>query len=150
MRSEAIPADRDHCRRDIRIYLGEASHVREFDISTMSNPGVHDTTTIVRANTFGEQLWPCLPDRRLHSDPKSVVDSACRVFQPRRWTTELVEFRERGLEVCSSKSCKRLIMSPSTVEATIRHSAAKPSCEVPTTVGDDPCRRRCSRCTASM
>ena len=56
----------------IRVYLGEASHVREFDISILLNPGVHDTTTIVRANTFGEQLCHAVPVAGCVVRPKSV------------------------------------------------------------------------------
>ena len=68
-----------------------------------------------------------------HEVRREALDyPACRVFQPRRRTTEFVEPRERGVEVCLVEKLAAAESSPSTVSRQInRHSASKPCCEVP-------------------
>ena len=99
VKAETLPADRDDRRRYIRLDLGEARMSAICSIATMSNPDVHDPTAIVGANIFGEELCHRVPVAGREVRPEAFVDSACRVFQLRRRTAQLVEAGERGVEV---------------------------------------------------
>ena len=59
---------------------------------------------------------------------KRSYDSACRVFQPRRWSAELVEPGERGVEVCLVEDFAAADQVAFERQKWIlRHSASKPS-----------------------
>ena len=74
-------------------------HVRDFDISTVSDPGVHDPTAIVDGKVVGQHLRHRVPVAGREVRLEALVYLACGVFQPRRWSAEFVESRERGVEV---------------------------------------------------
>ncbi len=84
------------------------------------------------------------------------IEHACEdprrgVLELRRRRAEFVEPCERGVESASSNFSQRLIRSPSTVRRSIsRHSASKPSFEVPFDTWVTTAPRLLSRCTASM
>ena len=80
--------------------LGERSHVRDLGISTVPGPGIHDPTAIVDGNVVGQHLRHRRPVAGREVRQEALVHLACRVFQPRRRPAELVEPRERGVEVC--------------------------------------------------
>ena len=108
----------------------------------------------------GDRRWKCRrpvsPPWRPSRGPRSTPGSA----RP----TRLAAFSSRGAgrlsssnlasaasRSASSKSSQRLIRSPSTVRSsTTRHSASKPSCEVPCAAWVKTAPRSLSRCTASM
>ena len=77
-----------------------ARAVRDLGISTVSDAGVHHATAIVTRNVVGHQLRHGVPVAGPEDGPEAFVHLACRVFQPRRRPAELVEPRERGVEVC--------------------------------------------------
>ena len=119
--------------------VGDRPQVRDVGIPTVSDPGVHDPTAIVRGSVVGQHL-------------RHRVPVAGREVRVKRSYTRLAAFSSRGAgrlsssnrasaasRSASSKSSQRLIRSPSTVEKSIiRHSASKPSCEVPLSdMGDD-------------
>ena len=81
------------------LYLGEASHVRHLHIATMSDPGVHDPTAIVSANSSAQISAMASQSRAAIVRPEAFVHPACRVFQLRRRSAELVESGERGVDV---------------------------------------------------
>ena len=80
--------------------FGDGSHVRDLGISSVSDSGVHDPSTIVDGDVLGQYLCHRAPVTGREVRPEALVHLACRVFQPRRRTTEFVEPRERGVEVC--------------------------------------------------
>ena len=137
---EALPAGRNDGRRHVRDPdVGDRPHVRDFGIPTASDPGVHDSTAIVDGNVVGQYLR--------HRGPV-----AGREVRLEALVTWLAAFSSRGAgrlsssnlasaasRSASSNSSQRLIRSPSTVRRSIsRHSASKPSCEVPcAALGDD-------------
>ena len=99
--SKTLPAGRNDDKRDgLGTDLGGGPHVRDFDISTVSDPDVHDPTAIVDGEVVGQYLRHRVPVAGREVRLEAVVYSACRVFQLRRRTAEFVEPRERGVEVC--------------------------------------------------
>ena len=89
---------------DVTLSAPSSAIARMFAISgipTVSDAGIHDPTTIVVDDVVGLRCRPWRPSRGPRSTSTgALVHSACRVFQPRRRTAELVEPRERGVEVC--------------------------------------------------
>ena len=149
---EALPAGRNDGRRHVRDpEVGDRSHVRDLGISTVSDSRVHDPTTIVDGNVVGQHLGHGVP-------------VAGREVRQKRSATWLAAFSSRGAgrlsssnlasaasRSASSKTSQRLIRSPSTVKMLIiRHSASKPSCEVPCATWVTTAPRSLSRCTASI
>ncbi len=76
-------------------------------IPTVSDPGVHDPTTIVGGNVVGQHLGHRVPVAGREVRQEALVHSACRVFQPRRRPAELVEAGERGVEVVPRRIARR-------------------------------------------
>ena len=72
----------------------------DLGIPTVSDAGVHHPTAIVDADVVGQHLRHASQSRAAKYAWKRSYYSACRVLQPRRRPTELVESRERGVEVC--------------------------------------------------
>ena len=66
----------------------------------MSDAGIHDATTIFVDYVVGLRVGHGVPVAGREVRPQALVHSTCRVLQPRRRTAELVEPRERGVEVC--------------------------------------------------
>ena len=67
---------------------------------TASDPGVDHPTTIVIGNVVGQDLGHGVPVAGREGCLEAFDYSARRVFQPRRRPAELIESRERGVEVC--------------------------------------------------
>ena len=65
----------------------------------MSDAGIHDSTTIIVDHVRSYRFGHAGPVVGGEACPHALVGLACRVFQPRRRRTELVESRERGVEV---------------------------------------------------
>ena len=80
--------------------VGDRSHVRDFGIPTASDARVHDPTAIIGDNVVGQYLGQRVPVAGREVRPEALGHLACRVFQPRRRPTELVEPRKRGVDVC--------------------------------------------------
>ena len=98
---EALPTGRDDRRRHVRdADVGDRPHIRDFGVPTMSDPCVHDSTAILDAYVLGQHLGHRVPVAVRERRPVALAHLACRVFQPRSRTAELVEPRERGVEVC--------------------------------------------------
>ena len=99
--AETLPAGRNDGRRYVRPRSRRALRMSAIcDIPTMSNPGVHDPTAIVSANSRRPSSSAMASQSRAAKcAQKRSYDSACRVFQPRRRPAELVEAGERGVEV---------------------------------------------------
>src|SRR3984957_11428248 len=72
----------------------------EFGISTLQVPHVHDSTPIFNRKAVGQHLGHCVPVAGGEARLKALIHSACRVFQQRCRLAELIELRERGVEVC--------------------------------------------------
>ena len=143
----AMTVDVTFCDPD----FGDGSHVRDVGISTVSDPGVHDPTAIVDGNVVGQYLRHGVPVAGREVRPEALVHLACRVFQPRRRRLSSSNLASAASRSASSKISQRLIRSPSTVRMSIiRHSASKPSCEVPCAAWVTTAPRSLSRCTASM
>ena len=82
---------------------------------------------------------------------EALVYSACRVFQAWRRSVELVEPRERGVEVGLVEHLAAVDqVAFDRHDVDLRHSASKPSCEVPLDTQVTTAPRSLSRCTASM
>ena len=130
---EALPAGRNDGRRHVRDpEVGDRPHVRDLGISTVSDSRAHHPTAIVTGKS---------------SASISAMASQSRAAKcaRKRSYTRLAAFSSRGAgrlsssnlasaasRSASSNSSQRLIRSPSTVKMLIsRHSASKPSCEVP-------------------
>ena len=80
--------------------VGDRAHVCDLGISTVSDPGVHDPTAIVSGKVVGQHLRHRVPVAGREVRQEALDHLACRVFQPRRRPAELIEPRERGVEVC--------------------------------------------------
>ena len=117
----------------------------------MQDPGVHDPTPIVDGKALGQHLGHCVPVAGGEARLKALIHSACRVFQPRCRPAELVEPRERGVEVCLVEELaaadhiafdrQEVDFPPLGVEALLRDPMRH--------MGDDR-SEVVSRCTASM
>ena len=115
--SEMLPAGGNDDKRECRgTDLGGGPHVRDLGISTVSDPDVHDPTAIVDGKVVGQDLGHRVPVAGREVRHEALVYSACRVFQLRCRSAELVESaraRRRGLP--RRRLQQRLIRSPSTV-----------------------------------
>ena len=139
---EALPAGRNDGRRQVRDPdVGDRPHVRDRCVSTAVGPRrpPPDGDRHVR-NVVGQHLRHGVPVAGREVRLQALVHLACRVFQPRRLAG--CSSSKRAIAAsrsASSKISQRLTMSPSTVKmSTPRHSASKPSCEVPCRrMGDD-------------
>ena len=132
--------------------LGDGSHVRDLGIPTVSDAGVHDPAAIVSGKVVGQHLRHGVPVAGREVRPEALVHSACRVFQPRRRPAELVEACERGVEVGlveNFAAADQVAVDRQNIDV-VRHSASKPSCEVPCAAWVTTTPRLLSRCTASM
>ncbi len=95
-----LPAGRNDAKRhDPGADLGGGPHVRNFDVSTVSDPDVHDPTAVVDGKVVGQYLCHGDPVAGREERSEALVHSACRVFQPRAGR-QLVEPRERSIEIC--------------------------------------------------
>ena len=65
----------------------------------MSDPCVHDPTAIVDEDVVGQYLRQRSQSRAAKCARVALGHLACRVFQPRRLRAQLLEPRERGVEV---------------------------------------------------
>ena len=149
---EALPAGRNDGRRHVRgPEVGDRPHVCDLGISTVSDSGAHHPTAIVAGNVVGQYLRHGGPVagrevRQERSFTWLAAFSSCGAG--RLSSSNLASAASRS---ASSNSSQRLIRSPSTVKRLIsRHSASKPSCEVPRATWVTTAPRSLSRCTASM
>ena len=71
----------------------------EFGISTMQVPQVHDSTPIFNGKVVGQHLRHYVPVLGREARLKALIHSTCSVFQLCSRLAELVEPRERGVEV---------------------------------------------------
>ena len=98
---ETFSAGRGEGRRHCRCADGgDGPHVRDVCISTAQDPPAYHPAAIVIAHVVGQHLGHRGPVAGREVRPKAVVCSACRVFQWWRLRAELVEPRERGVDVC--------------------------------------------------
>ena len=98
---KALPAGRNDGRRHVRDpEVGDRPHVRDLGVSTMSDSGAHHPTAIVAGKVVGQDLGHGVPVACREVRQEVLVHLACRVFQPRCRPAELLEPRERGVEVC--------------------------------------------------
>ena len=80
--------------------LSDCPHARDGGISTVSNPRVDNLTAVVDVNPVGQHFRYCVPVARTEARQETLVHSACRVFQPRRWSAaarQTSRARRRGL-----------------------------------------------------
>ena len=97
---EARPAGRKGGRRNLfETHLGGRSHFRYVIIATVLDAGVHDPTTIICENVMGGQFRHRVPVAGREVGPEALVHLSCRVFQSPCLRMQLVELRERGIEV---------------------------------------------------
>ncbi len=149
---EALPAGRDDGRRcSLGPDVGDGPHVRDFDISTVSESPRPPPDGDRHCKCRRPASRPWRPNRGPRSKPRSArllglprfpavvpVGSARRTSRARR----------RGLP--RRMISHRLTMSPSTVKrSTPRHSASKPSCEFPCAACVTTAPWLLSRCTTS-
>ena len=137
---EALPAGRDDGRRYVRgPDVGDGPHVR--DLRHLDRVGPR------RSRPDGDRRWNVVGQISAMASQSRAAKCA-----QKRSSTRLAAFSSRGAgrlsssnrasaasRSASSNSSQRLIRSPSTVKRLIsRHSASKPSCEVPLRrLGDD-------------
>src|ERR1700722_18365893 len=76
--------------------------LRIFDagISTMQDPGVYYPPAIVDTDVLGRYVSPGLPLTASNVRVKALEYARCGVLQTRCRLAELIEPRERGIEVC--------------------------------------------------
>ena len=148
---EALPAGCHDDRRHVREPdIGDRPQVYDLGISAMADPSVHHPPAIVDGEVVGQYLRERIPVAGCEVRQEALDHLACRVFQPRRRLVQLFESATAASTDASSKSSQRLIKSPSNVSRLIpRHSASKPSCEVPRTTCVTTAPTLLSRCTAS-
>ncbi len=83
---EVLPAGRNGVNVMFRdAELGGGPHVCDFGIPTVSDPGVHHPTTIVRHKVVGQYLGHGVPVAGREVRVDALEYSACRVFQPWCW-----------------------------------------------------------------
>ena len=129
-----------------------AAHLCDHGIPTVSDARVYHSTAIVAGNVVGQHLGHRVPVAGREVRPDALVHSACRVFQPRCRSAELIEPRERGVEVCLVEDLAAVDQvafdrRKRRSRATRRRSLLARS-HAPTWVTTAP--RSFSRCTASM
>ena len=130
---KAFPAGRNDGRRHVRDpEVGDRAHVRDLGVPTVPDPRVDHSTAIVSGKVVGQHLRHGVPVAGREVRQEAFGHLAGRVFQPRRRPGELIEPRDRGVEVCLVEELAAADqVAVEREKATIRHSASKPSCEVP-------------------
>ena len=104
---EAVATGRNDGRRHVRDpEVGAGAYVRDLGISAVSDAGAHHPTAIVTENVVGQYLRYGVPVAGCKAGREALVNLACRVFQLRRRTAELVEFRERGVDVLPRRTSR--------------------------------------------
>ncbi len=97
----------------------------------MQDPGVHYPPAIVDRDVVGRYLSHGVPLAGSNVRVKAFEYTRCGVLQTPRRSAELLEPRDRGVEVRLVEYLAAVDRSPSTVKMAIpRHSASNPSCEV--------------------
>ena len=120
-------------------------------ISTAPDPAVHHPTAIVGKKCRRPTSRPCVPLAGREVLPEALAHLACRVFQPRRLRLQFIEAGERGVQVCLVEELDAADqVAFERQKCDRRHSASKPSCEVPMPLCVTTAPRSPSRCTASM
>ena len=76
----------------------DGSHVRDSGLPSATDAGIHDASAVLSGVSAARISAIAVPSRAA-KHVEALVHSACRVFQPRRRPAELVEFRERGVDV---------------------------------------------------
>ena len=98
---EALPADRNDGRFQVRVpQLGDRPHVDDVGVTTMLDSRAHHRTAIIMEKSSAMISAIASQSPAAKAREESLVDTACRVFQAPRWSTELLEAGERGVEVC--------------------------------------------------
>ena len=70
-----------------------------FGFSTVQDTGAHYPSAILDGYVVGQYLRHCVPVASREVRLEALVHLACRIFQPRCQRVELIESRERGVEV---------------------------------------------------
>ena len=97
---EALPTGCDDDGREVGDSdVGGRSQVCDLGIPTVLDPCVYDPPAIVDTDVVGQYLRERIPVAGGEVRHVPLGRLACRVFQPRRRPTQLVEFRECGVEV---------------------------------------------------
>ena len=97
---EAVPASRDDLNRDVRPEISDHPEVLDIGIRAAADSGAGDPPPIVAVMIVGQNRSGSVPVARVDVRNEARVGSACRVFQPRCRSAELIEPRDRGVEVC--------------------------------------------------
>ena len=98
---ESLAAGRNDGRHHLsHAEVGGRPHVYDLGIATAPKTGIHHATTIVNRDGVGHRFGHRDPVTAREVSLEAVVDSACRVFQPRRLTPELIEAGDCGFDVC--------------------------------------------------
>ena len=84
---------------DIRPDVREGAHVREFDISILLYPGVHDPSAIFGRDVVADERRHGVPVANRELGRELFDDSARRGLQSSILRVHFVELRERGVEV---------------------------------------------------
>ena len=79
--------------------VDDRPQVCDLGIPTVLDPSVYDPTAIVDRDVVGQYLSQLIPVAGCEVRQVVLDRLACRVFQPRCRPAELVEFRERSVEV---------------------------------------------------
>ena len=97
---EALPTGCDDDGREVGDSdVGGRSQVCDLGIPTVLDPCVYDPPAIVDTDVVGQYLRELIPVAGGEVRHIPLGHLACRVFQPRRRPTELVESRECSVEV---------------------------------------------------
>src|SRR5436305_8242838 len=87
---QALPASRNDGRRYVRTNFPESSRVRDNDISTWQDSGVHDSPAIVRGNVLGQDFRHRGPIAFGEVHLVVLINSACGVFYARRMWLQFI------------------------------------------------------------
>lgn len=99
MRARRSPAGRNDGQGDLCEALGECSHICHHGIATIPETDIHHSTSIIDETVRGQDLGYRRPIVGARAVKEPVFCAACRVLQPPRLAVQLIEPRERGVEV---------------------------------------------------
>ena len=80
--------------------VGGRPEIFDLGITVLSDACIHRPTTILGSDVLGQDVGEGFPFAGRKASQKSLIHLAGRVFQPRRRPAELIEPRDRGVEVC--------------------------------------------------
>src|SRR6476661_7839399 len=89
----------DRCRYILDSDVDDDPHIHDCGVSSVSWSCTHQPSTIVRENIGGQCVRHTVPVAGRKLCQESLSRPACKIFHARHRPAQLLELRERGVEI---------------------------------------------------